>query len=179
MFAILLGGGLFGLLGGLRRGGLGVDADDLGRRLNGGFGLFDHNGLGLLGLRLDGRDLERAETVEGRGEDAGLAGGEDVVAVFVECQRADVVEFVGTFVLEVLLEFLHFVLDALQGLRVADVVGLDVRLHEQRVVDVELGIEAECAQRRQEQVLLLFVPGVDIVRHKASQSWDNDAVVAQ
>ena len=123
--------------------------------------------------------LHRRESVEGRGEDAGLAGGEDVVAVFVECQRADVVELVGAFVLQVLPEFLHFVLDALQGLRVADVVGLNVGLHEQRVVDVELWIEPERAQRWQEQMFLLFVPGVDIVRHKASQTWDNDAVVAQ
>ena len=166
-------------IGGLRSGGLGVDADDLGRRLNGGFGLLDHNGLGLLGLRLDGRDLERAETVEGRGEDAGLAGGEDVVAVFVECQHADVVELVAALVLHMLTEFVHLVVDALEGFGVADVVGLDVGLYEQRVVDVELRIEPERAQRGQEHAVPLVVARLDMMRHKTSQTWDNDAVVAQ
>ena len=46
-----------------------------------------------------------------------------------------------------LLELFHFVLYALQSFGIADVVSLDVRLYEQRVVDIELGIEAEGAQR--------------------------------
>jgi hypothetical protein len=73
------------------------------------------------GLHLDG-----TETVEAGREDSGLTGGEDVVAVFVECQEADVVEFVGAFILEMLFEFLHLVVNALEGFRVTDVVGLDV-----------------------------------------------------
>ena len=44
-------------------------------------------------------------------------------------------------------QLFHFVLYALQSFGIADVVSLDVRLYEQRVVDIELGIEAEGAQR--------------------------------
>ena len=94
-------------------------------------------------------------------------------------QQSDVVEFVGTFILEVLLEFLHLIVDALESLRVADVVGFDVGLYEQRVVDVELWIEPEGTERGQEHVLLLIVTGLDIVRHETTQTGHDDAIVAQ
>ena len=78
-----------------------------------------------------------------------------------------------------LLQFLHLALNALEGDRVTDVVGLDIGLNQERVIDGELGIEAQCTKWREEQLLLFFIPRLDIVRHKTAQIRHNDAVVAQ
>ena len=123
--------------------------------------------------------LERAETVERWGEDAGLAGLKLQMALAVQSQQANVVQLIVALRLKVLSQLCHLSLDAALSLGIADVVGLDVGLYEERVVELQLRIEPYRTYRRQEDAVARVEACVDVMRHEASQVGNDDAVVVE
>ncbi len=82
-------------------------------------------------------------------------------------------------VLDFLLELSHLVLDSLDGLWIADVISLDIRLRQERVVHRELRVEAQCACRRQEKIVVVVKRGFYMVSHEPTQSWNDYTIVFQ
>ena len=114
-----------------------------------------------------------------RSEQTGLAGLELVVAIVVHRQDAYTVQLVAALVLQSLAQLVHLVFYPMHGLRVADVVCLNVRLSQQAVVNLQLGVKAQCAQRGQEQTASLVVAGHHMVGHKSAKSGNDDAVILE
>ena len=127
----------------------------------------------------DGTDLERTEPVETRCENACLAGFKLVVALLVEPQCSDVVYLVKALVLNLLLDFANFFLYPCDGFGIADVIRFDVRLCEQRVVHLELRIEAQGAQGWQVELFGAVVARFNVVSHEASEIGNDNAVVLE
>ena len=118
----------------------------------------------------------RAKSIQRRCQDAGFAGCKLIVALCIDRQRSQAVQLVDAVVVQMLLGFLDVALYAPHGFRIADVVGLDVGLYQQRVVQLQLGIETQGARRGIEQALLLVVMGRDTMRHKAPKIRNYHAV---
>ena len=122
----------------------------------------------MSGLWLDCQlwELKCAEGIERWCQDTGLAWSENIVAITVHREGTDTNELITTFIINVLSHFVNLVLNTSEGFGVTDIVCFNIRLGEQRVVDLQLRIESQCAQRREEDVLILFVARVDMVRHE-------------
>ena len=112
-------------------------------------------------------------------QDAGLAGLELIVALVVDGQRADVVHCIAAFVCQQLLQLFHLILYAAQSFRIADVVGVDIRLCKQRVVDAQLGVEAKCSHGGQPRMVVLVIACADVVCNEAAKVRNDDTVIVQ
>ena len=101
------------------------------------------------------------------------------MSLAVQSQFANVVQLVAPLGLKMLPQLCHLSLDAALGLRIADVVGLDIRLYEERIVELQLRIEPNGTYRRQEHAVARVEACVDVMRHEASQVGNDDAVVVE
>ena len=78
-----------------------------------------------------------------------------------------------------LLQFFHFIFYPAQSLRIADVVGLDIALDQQVVVNLQLSIEADGAHGRQIASVCRVILSIDVVCNKSAKIRHNHAVIAQ
>lgn len=76
-------------------------------------------------------------------------------------------------------QLIHFVFNTLYSLRVADVVSLNVRLGQKRVVDLQLRVESQRTNRWEENSLFLMVFCLDMMRHETTQIGYDHAVVVE
>jgi len=127
----------------------------------------------------EGLEVEVAQSVERWREQPGHVWLKLEVAIVVEPEHADIVQFIFFVVLQVLAQLAHLVGDAGNGVGIADVVCLDIRLCQQRVVENELGIETDGTHGREKGMVFLVGSRLDIMSHKSSEIGDDDAIVAQ
>ena len=123
--------------------------------------------------------FKRVQSIERRRQNTCFVGRIFIATVGSEADGAQIVELKLAFFGQNLLQFLDFGGNSAQSLGIADVVGFDIRLRQQRVVQPELGIEAERAQRRQENTFRLLIAGTQVMRHKTAEIRYNDAIVLQ
>ena len=74
-------------------------------------------------------------------------------------------------------KFFNLLLNAVERFRKADVVSIGIRLRQQRVVQRELRIEAQRAIRRQKKSVVFVISRANMMRHEASQTGDDDAII--
>ena len=123
--------------------------------------------------------FKRVQSIERRRQNTCLVGRKFVATVSSEADGAQIVELKLAFFGQNLLQFLDFGGNSAQSLGITDVVGFDIRLRQQRVVQPKLGIETERAQRRQENTFRLLIAGTQVMRHKTAEIRHNDAIVLQ
>ena len=124
-------------------------------------------------------ETERAQPVEFRGEDARLARREEVASVVVARQGANAVKRITSVSRDGLAKLRHLVLNALDGFGVTDVVGFHVGLRQERVVHLELWIEANGTFRGNKQPVCLVEMCRYVISDEASEIGDYDAVVVE
>lgn len=138
--------------------------------------------LRLIRIGVAGGDLpevEAAQTVERRGEDAAFERLEHQFPLRVSGEAAEVGQLDGAFLAERVVNLIDFMLDLTERLGVAHVVRIHIRLHQQRVVHPQLHIEPEGTVRRKEQTIVCIISCRDMMGDEASQPRDNDTVVLQ
>ena len=73
----------------------------------------------------------------------------------------------------------HFVIDYSQGFRVAVIVCLNVRLHQERIVHSQLLVESNCCLWWEHSPVCLVKLGADVVGYKTSKAWHDYTIVLE
>ena len=126
-----------------------------------------------------GLEDKAAETVQPGCEYSCLARLKLVVPVIVDGDDTYVVELVRAIMAYSFPYLPYLVADALHGLRIADVVCLDIRLCQQGVVHCKLWIKPKRTQWRDERIVPLVKARVNMMCHKAAKIRDYDAIIVK
>ena len=121
--------------------------------------------------------VERAQSIISRREYTTLIGLESKAAVNVLGKPSQPLQLVRASLVEDMRKFFNLLLNAVERFRKADVVSIGIRLRQQRVVQRELRIEAQRAIRRQKKSVVFVIARANMMRHEASQTGDDDAII--
>ena len=88
-------------------------------------------------------------------------------------------QFIATVVFEVLSQLPNLITDTDQSFRITDIITLNIGLCQQRIVDGELGVEADSTCGRQQHAIRTILSSVHMMRHEASEIRNNYAIIAQ
>ena len=91
---------------------------------------------------LYGLHFKRVQSIETWRQNTCLARSEHIVPILIQFYYTYIIKFVSAFVLQMLCKLVYFVFYTLNGLRITDVVGFDIRLSQKRVVNLKLWVKS-------------------------------------